>query len=104
MKKIVYFYLFVFVLMFLHSETDLFKVEGDFCHDHDICNVIKQSNIPTSQQQISEHYIIDNSFVSNIPLIDISFIRFFHRTNFINNPLSEFLKDNLIHLFKKLQI
>jgi hypothetical protein len=104
MKKMIYLYLIYFGLMFLHSEIGLLKMESDFCHDHDICSVIEQSNMPASLQQISVNYIIDNYFISQIPDFNISFFQFNRRTDFIHNPLSEFLKDDLIHLFKNLQI
>jgi hypothetical protein len=90
--------------MFLHSEAGLFKVDGSICGDNDICRIIVQSNIPASQQQISVNFAIDNYFISYIPVLDNSFFKFFCRTDFIHNPLSEFLKDDLIHLFKNLQI
>ncbi|TAL68184.1 MAG: hypothetical protein EPN82_12375 [Bacteroidetes bacterium] len=99
-----YIYLIFFVLTFLHSELGIISVEGCKHNDHDICQILEKSNIPTTHAQISVILIIETYLNSNISDIDYSVMNYLHRNDFIYNPLSQFLKDDLIHLFNTLLI
>ncbi len=99
-----YIYLILFVLSFLHSEIGLSSVEGCNNSEHDICQILEQSNIPTTNIQISVIQILAPFLLPNIAEFDYSVMNFFHRNDFIYNPLTQFFKAESIHFFKSLLI